>query len=1071
MNNYWQLLLPGRMLMAWLVCVLAPAGRSQTQFTGVVPQTNGGVQLRGQGASNRIFSLQASLDLQRWESIAVLDSRVLDPQTGIVKFASPAFDYLDPAAAGSERRFYRFSAFPAGSTNDWKNQAWFPDDLLAATQTSPAGGSLRWIKFAILLDQPQRVFYQDSQKYVLHHDFARARLQPFLGLDRATFDRLSLYRTNQQVLLGTVLFAPDRNTREYGIQFAGRDPYPREMVARYFDLVRSTVVAAPGATAFYFPTYEQSEVAAMDEAFLAGSGIRLGSPNRWLAGDQVYAAGWALGRLRFIPAAQIQAAYAQGRLAPQDILVTDGVPAEVPFVAGIVSTAAATPNSHVAILAGAYGIPFAYAATAATQARLAQLDGVEVVLQAGFHSDTPFITIIKTEGLLDAGFRGQLLALKQPAKPDLQGKARYGAWSAATDQLGLPDIRFFGGKASQYGILRRTVPANCPAAIAFSFDLWDDFLDQTLPGGKSLRAEISTRLAGYAYPPDMAAVQARLAEIRQLITRTATFNPAQKAAITNALSRFDPDKNLRFRSSSNAEDNATFSAAGLYDSFSGCLADDLDGDTTGPSHGDPTEPEERGVFRAIQKVYASFYNDNAFLERLRHGIDESQVGMALLVHYSAPDDQELANGVATVSLRTQLFGQVQAVAKLVTQAGAVSVTNPEGNARPEVVEFAENGGPSLVQSSSLVPLGSQVMTWQTDYATLSQKLFQVFHAYQALLPNRASDLVLDLEYKKLKPGQLIIKQVRPLPSPGPDSAQRYLLNEPTRYWVFQKEGSDVMANHRLKGFLTLESGNLILSSNNLARCLYTQARLEWPEGTNTQAWTGLMSAWPGAAHALSYDDRKGWIMEDRWSVGAGSQQRQYQLRSILPATGSSAVPFYPQAGLRKWLTVTYATPQPGVDWQEQGVSTTSEEVQLVACPSLDSLREGTPETFSNPAGIKFSVAFLSAADESQSLLGVDLNFWGTYPAYYSPWMHSQITGLTAEPLELRGYYSQSAAAGHKYRYAWYVFEPRLEPGLPQKQAGELAAANIQVIYVSREAWPGGAVSLLVLGLDGKWRKL
>lgn len=1057
--------------MAWLVCVLAPAGRSQTQFTGVAPQTNGGVQLRGQGASNRIFSLQASLDLQRWEPIAVLDSRVLDPQTWSVKFASQAFDYLDPAAAGSERRFYRFSAFPAGSTNDWKNQAWFPDDLLAATQTSTAGGSLRWIKFAILLGQPQRVFYQDSQKYVLHHDFARARLQPFLGMDRATFDRLSLYRTNQQVLLGTVLFAPDSNPREYGIQFAGRDPYPREMVARCFDLVRSTVVAAPGTTAFYFPTYEQSEVAAMDEAFLAGRGIRLGSPNRWLAGDQVYAAGWALGRLRFIPAAQIQAAYAQGRLAPQDILVTDGVPAEVPFVAGIVSTAAATPNSHVAILAGAYGIPFAYAANAATQARLAQLDGVEVVLQAGFHSDTPFITIIKTEGFLEAGFRGQLLALKQPAKPDLQAKARYGAWSASTDQLGLQDIRFFGGKASQYGILRRTVPANCPEAIAFSFDLWDDFLDQTLPGGKSLRAEISTRLAGYAYPPDMAAVQARLGEIRQLITRTATFNPAQKAAITNALSRFDPDKNVRFRSSSNAEDNATFSAAGLYDSFSGCLADDLDGDTIGPSHGDPTEPEERGVFRAMQKVYASFYNDNAFLERLRHGIDESQVGMALLVHYSAPDDQELANGVATVSLKTQLFGQVQAVAKLVTQAGAVSVTNPEGNARPEIVEYAENGGPNLIQSSSLVPLGSQVMTWQTDYATLSQKLFQAFHAYQALLTNRASDLVLDLEYKKLKPGQLIIKQVRPLPSPGTDSAQRYLLNEPTRYWVFQKEGSDVMANHRLKGFLTLESGNLILSSNNLARCLYTQARLEWPDGTNTQAWSGLMSAWPGAAHALSYDDRKGWIMEDRWSVGAGSQQRQYQLLSILPATGSSAVPFYPQAGLRKWLTVTYATPQPGVDWQEQGVSTASETVQLVACPSLDSLREGTPETFSNPAGVKFSVAFLSAADESQSLLGVDLNFWGTYPAYYSPWMHSQITGLTAEPLELRGYYSQSAAAGHKYRYAWYVFEPRLEPGLPPKQALELATANIQLIYVSREAWPGGAVSLLVLGLDGKWRKL
>ena len=66
------------------------------------------------------------------------------------------------------------------------------------------------------------------------------------------------------------------------------------------------------------------------------------------------------------------------------------------------------------------------------------------------------------------------------------------------------------------------------------------------------------------------------------------------------------------------EDAEQFTGAGLYDSFSGCLDDDLDGDGTGPSCCDGTEPNERGVFRAIKKVYASFYNDNALLERLRH---------------------------------------------------------------------------------------------------------------------------------------------------------------------------------------------------------------------------------------------------------------------------------------------------------------------------------------------------------------------------------------------------------------------------------------------------------------------
>lgn len=1057
--------------LVWLAVFVVPAALGQARFTSIAPQTNGWVRLRGQAESNRVFALQASVDLRRWEPIALLDSRVLNPNTWNTEFASPAFDYLDPAAASLPQRFYRYSSSTPDDTNDWKNQIWFRDDILAASESSSDGEPIRWVKFAILLGHPTRVFYQDSQKYLLHHDFARVRLAPFLGMERAAFDRVSLYRTNQQALLGTVLFAPGEGTREYGIQFAGRDPYPRELVARVFELVRSTVVAPPGTASFYFPAYEQGEVAALDEAFLASFGIQLGSPNRWLLGDQVYAAGWALGRLRFITAQQIQAAYADGRLSPRDILVTDGVPAEVPFVAGIVTTAPATPNSHVAILAGGYGIPFAYIASTATKTRLGQLDGAEVVLQAGLLSGTPLITLIKTEGLLETEMRNQLLALKQPATPNLQSKAHYGNYSAPTDQLGLNEIRFFGGKAAQYGILRRTVPDDCVEAVAFSFDLWDDFMDQLLPSGKSLKTEISTRLSGLTYPPDMPSVQARLAEIRTLITKTAQFTPAQKEAITNALARFDPNKNIRFRSSSNAEDSAAFSAAGLYDSFSGCLADDLDSDTTGPSHADSTEPNERGVFRAMQKVYASFYNDNAFLERLRHGIDESQVGMALLVHYSTPDDQELANGVATVSVRDFGFGQTERVAKLVTQAGAVSVANPAGNAQPEIVECMGGGGLSFIQSSSLVPLGSQVMTWENDYTTLGQKLFQVYQAYQALLTNGAARLALDLEYKKVKPGQLIIKQVRPLPMPNTNATQRYLLNEPTRYWVFQREGSDVMANHHLKGFLSLESSNLVLSSNNLTRCLYTQAQLEWRDETNTQVLSGTISTWPGAAHSLTYDARKGWIMDDRWNLATGNQQRQFQLTTILPPATAAAAPFVPQADLRKWLNVTYANPVPTVNWQEQGTNTTFEEVQLVACPSLDNLQEGPAEIFTNRTGIEFRVAFLSPADGSGAMLGVDPNVWGSYPAFYSPWMHSQITGITAEPLDLHGYYSQSAAAGHKYRYAWYIFEPRLEVGLSQKQLGELSAANIQLIYVAREVWSGGKASVLILGLNGQWRNL
>ena len=44
--------------------------------------------------------------------------------------------------------------------------------------------------------------------------------------------------------------------------------------------------------------------------------------------------------------------------------MTDGIPSELPYVAGIVSLVPSTPNSHVAILANTYTVPFVYLALA-----------------------------------------------------------------------------------------------------------------------------------------------------------------------------------------------------------------------------------------------------------------------------------------------------------------------------------------------------------------------------------------------------------------------------------------------------------------------------------------------------------------------------------------------------------------------------------------------------------------------------------------------------------------------------------------------------------------------------------
>jgi hypothetical protein len=86
------------------------------------------------------------------------------------------------------------------------------------------------------------------------------------------------------------------------------------------------------------------------------------------------------------------------------------------------------------------------------------------------------------------------------------------------------------------------------------------------------------------------------------------------------------------------------------------------------------------------------------------------------------------------------------------------------------------------------------------------------------------------------------------------------------------------------------------------------------------------------------------------------------------------------------------------------------------------------------------------------------------------WEETSITGLTAEPIVLRGYYSQTYGPGHHNFSEEFVFEPRLEPGLSVDQLNELEAANIRLVYVAGSAlddrW-----RVFILGSDGQVREV
>ncbi len=1009
--------------------ILAPDARS------------GWVRLNSTFHSNTVLWLQAGTHLGAWQTVGTFHNALLA--------------YPDAASAEWPYRFYRLAASPRGSNDDWKNQILFP---LEPLRSSNAMQSVTWVKFALVLAEPTRIYYQDSRKFLFHYDFATQRLPPFQGMDRAGFDAVSLWRTNQQVVLGAVLYPPLPTTAEYGVQFVGLDPYTPEEIDRWFKLVRATVYASNAAGALYMPSFEQAEVARTNAEAFAARGIPLGALDRWVTLNPCYSTGWALGRLKYFAAGEVTAAFADGRLAPGDILLTDGVPADTPIIAGILTLTPSTPNSHTAILSQSFGLPFVYLADPADQARALALAGRKVLLRATVSQGVAQIKLLDVEGALDPALEAEMLALKVPAPLNFQPREVYGALWASTDLLAPADIRYFGGKAANYGLLRRAIPTNCPAAIAFSFDIWEAFLDQVLPGGHTLRAEIAARLAPYTnYPPDIVSLKTNLAAIRDLFTRTATFNAAQQQAILDALiPHFDPLRKIRFRSSTNVEDAEQFTGAGLYDSYSGCLQDDLDGDTAGPCWCDSAEPNERGVFRAIRKVYASFYNDDAFLERLLHRVDETRVAMGVLVHHSFPDEEELANGVALPTFSytgysTNISGD------LVTQWGAVPVANPDGTSLPEIVSasrYNPNTSLTLKQYSSLLPLGDYVMDWPADYRAFMDLFAAVGVAFRQFHPSKNS-FRLDFEYKKdLRLGR-VVKQVREVPqTTATNSVIPFLVHEPVLCTVRQAEGDNVFASHRLKSVWNLHTANLRLAPTNLAGGIYTTGTCEFVESGAIQTLTGSLSTWPNASNAPS-----GTI--NSWTTGTGATRRAWQLQTALITNVSGAQPpVFTQADFPREVSVTYATPMPVLDWMGGAATVTNETVRLEPRPALspDAILQERLLVRTNLATIQTKFYW---PKEPEGIL--------IYTAPLLQFAETRITGLTTEAIVLTNAYSQTYGPGHHNFSEEFIFEPRLEPGLSPSTLAELQAANIHLIYVHWQL--GGNTTWRVVGLDNKIRPL
>lgn len=1016
--------------------------------------TNGWFRLGINNPRGAVYTVQRSADLAQWKTIAVLHGRD--------EYPIPVLPFVD-AGSGAQPSFYRVTAKALEFQDDWRNQIFFDEDLFLSERVNGGLPETRWIKFAITTNEPARVYFQNSLVYDFHYEFAVARLPEFKGMSAAQFDAVSLHTNAQKVVLGAVLFSPMPDMREAAVQFVGQDAYAPEQIAQWFDVVRAAILPLEGLKVSYIPSYEQAAAAEKNRAFFEARGIQVTTLASWDTGENCYSPGWAIGTLKFIPASQIVAAYADGRLTPNDILLTDGIPAELPYLRGIISLAPSTPNSHVAILARSYAVPFAYFAEPELRALAQAAVGKEVIFSACQGYPMCDLRVLDLSGV-DTALRQQIASAKEKPPLNITPKARFGAYTASTDTLTPADLKYFGGKAANFGFLRRQLPSNSPPALAISFDLWDDFMDQQLASGLTLRTAISNRLSKYTYPPDLAQLRNDLEVVREMIEDDTQFTAAQQQEIAAALlAKFDPQIKIRFRSSTNVEDTEQFVGAGLYDSYSGCLADDQDTNSSGPSICEAAEEKERGVFRAIRKVYASFYNENAFLERLRHRVDETKAGMAVLVHYSSPDETEMANGVATVSFQKQSKGDHHFQAKLVTQKGATSVANPDGTAQPEVVNLSSYGGGTYMdvrQWSSLVPFGATVLQRDAEYLQFTVFFSRAAQAFESYYPTK-TNYTLDFEYKKIVPGWLMVKQIRQIPTPDADErSTTFLLNAPGEWHVFQGEFGDVVANHRLKAKFQLQTRDLQLTRSNLQSSFYGPVSIAYVSSNGLATLHGTPAEFPGASHSVGAEDPYGTPVTDSWNM---NDKRVELSASIRESANPAQSPFVTLQDAHLTWTVHYPAPVPTLDYDGTMLMVTNESVRLT--PPEQTNSRSLLQTRTTPAskGAMIRSQFYWPPPPQGNTVG--------YTAPLQQWVETRIEGLTTEPIVLKDYYSQSYRPEHHNFSENFLFEPALEPGISPAIIAELEARNIRYIYVRADAFDNETNRILVAGPDWHFRPL
>jgi hypothetical protein len=652
----------------------------------------------------------------------------------------------------------------AGTDPDSAGELGCPADY-AALASEPADASIPGatsVKVVVDRFNQNELYFQNSKRYCVHWEFAAKHLSggewPIVP-PLAQFNLSEYYSPDRRFILGALSHydGPD----EWVFELSPYDAADAGLIETAFDIVRDSTWL--GSDISFHPTSVRLEAAAAE----LPSDIPITSTSALYQGIdyQPLNPGTSTGLLRFRTASEVDGTYTPFR----EIVVLDSVPNDISIVAGQITAAFQTPLAHINVLATNRGTPNMALRGALELEELKELEGKWVELTVGpFDWSIREVTAEEAEAWWAEHKPGVLVV--QPMDLSVtelrETSAMLDLQSAGLGEAIRQAIPAFGAKATNYGALAnaqrsgafRALPeldGDGPIAPGFGVPMF--YYDQFMRDNG-----LYTRIESLMAEPAWADPVYRAEALRSFKTelRAAALRPEVSAQIVARAAELFPGENIRFRSSTNAEDLGAFTGAGLYDSETGV----------------PSVPsgEEDSVEWAIKKVWSQVWNPRAYEEREYFSMHHLDVGMALLVHANFPEEE--AQGVAITNNPFDTSG-IEPAFYVNGQVGNVDVVTPDRDTLAEAYlhYFTSPGQPIVVtQRSSLVEEGGAVLSPEQSYR-LGLGLDAIHKYFAAAYGAGGGWYALEVDWKfddKRSPGQpsLYIKQARPYPPPKYEAA-------------------------------------------------------------------------------------------------------------------------------------------------------------------------------------------------------------------------------------------------------------------------------------------------------------